>query len=184
MPKAILDSAQNILGLVGSIVLAAVVNPYFLIPVLVLSVFFQLSRIVYLKTSRNVRRLEATGKTKQKNISYISCVNNFNSNSTAKSPAFTHLSATLTGLSTVRAFKAEEILRKEFDDHQDLHSGCWFMAISTVATFNIALDFICLVFISCIILYYMILDTRATGDKVGLAVSQAINLTGMVGWGE
>lgn len=183
MPKAILDSAQNILGLVGSIVLAAVVNPYFLIPVLVLSVFFQLSRVVYLKTSRNVRRLEATGK-KKLNISPISCVINFSSNSTAKSPAFTHLSATLTGLSTVRAFKAEEILRKEFDDHQDLHSGCWFMAISTVATFNIALDFICLVFISCIILYYMILDTTATAAKVGLAVSQAINLTGMVGWGE
>lgn len=36
----------------------------------------------------------------------------------AKSPTFTHLAATLNGLSTVRAFNAEELLKNEFDHHQ------------------------------------------------------------------
>lgn len=37
---------------------------------------------------------------------------------TAKSPVFTHISATLRGLITIRAFEAEEVLTEEFDEHQ------------------------------------------------------------------
>lgn len=47
----------------------------------------------------------------------------------AKSPVFTHISATLEGLSTVRAFHAENILEAEFEDHQDLNTGTLFMFI-------------------------------------------------------
>lgn len=48
---------------------------------------------------------------------------------TAKSPVFSHISATMSGLSTIRAFQAENLLRAEFDYHQDLNSGTWFMFI-------------------------------------------------------
>lgn len=61
LPKAILDAAQNILSMVGSIIVASVVNPYFLIPVAVLSVAFSIVRRVYLRTSKHVKRLEAVG---------------------------------------------------------------------------------------------------------------------------
>lgn len=45
----------------------------------------------------------------------------------AKSPVFSHISATLGGLSTIRAFHAEELLRQEFENHQDLNTGTYFM---------------------------------------------------------
>lgn len=45
----------------------------------------------------------------------------------AKSPVFSHISATLNGLSTIRALQAEDLLRKEFDNHQDLNTGVYFM---------------------------------------------------------
>lgn len=49
----------------------------------------------------------------------------------AKSPVFTHISATLSGLSTIRAFQAESILQDEFEEHQDVNTGVWFMFIGT-----------------------------------------------------
>lgn len=45
----------------------------------------------------------------------------------AKSPVFSHISATLSGLPTIRAFNAEKLLQQEFDDHQDLNTGVYFM---------------------------------------------------------
>lgn len=38
------------------------------------------------------------------------------------------------------------------------------------------------VYISCIIVYYMI-DTNQSGEKVGLAITQAMTLVGMLPWG-
>ena len=55
----------------------------------------------------------------------------------AKSPVFSHISATLSGLSTVRAFQAEELLRQEFENHQDLNTGTWFMFLGIYSYFNL-----------------------------------------------
>lgn len=41
----------------------------------------------------------------------------------ARSPVFSHLSSTLQGLSTIRAFKAQQRFQQMFDEYQDLHSG-------------------------------------------------------------
>lgn len=53
--------------------------------------------------------------------------------STAKSPVFSQMSATLTGISTIRACKANERLALEFDNLQNVHSGVWqtLMSINT-----------------------------------------------------
>lgn len=96
LPKCFLDAAQVNLMAFGSIVITAVINPLFLIPVGVLFIIFIYFRRYYLKTSKNIKRLEGI----------------------TKSPAFVHLGATISGLSTVRAFGAQDILTKEFDQHQ------------------------------------------------------------------
>lgn len=45
----------------------------------------------------------------------------------AKSPIFSHISATLSGLPTIRANQAEKTLQDEFDRHQDLNTGAFYM---------------------------------------------------------
>lgn len=62
LPKAILDATQVNLSMVGSIIVAASVNPYFLIPVGVIGFVFIFIRKVYLKTSKNIKRLEGVCK--------------------------------------------------------------------------------------------------------------------------
>lgn len=101
----------------------------------------------------------------------------------AKSPIFTHIANTLGGLSTIRAFNAEIILSDEFDKHQDLHSACWYMYIATGSGFGICLDIMVFVFIFCVIFFFLIFDTSVTGDKVGLAITQSMALTGLLQWG-
>lgn len=183
LPKAILDAMQNILSMLGSVVVVAVLNPYILFPIGVLSVLFILLQKVYLKTSKNIKRLEGIGES----TSIIQFIQTFNTHVfqlLAKSPVFTHLSATLQGLSTVRAFEAEKILVKEFDNHQDTHSACWFMVLSTTAVFSFSIDLLCFLFITCILLYYMLFESTVGAENVGLAVSQALSLTGLVPWGK
>lgn len=57
-----LDASQAVLYMSGSIIIATIVNPYFLIPMLVLGVFFVFVRKVFLKTSENIKRLEGASK--------------------------------------------------------------------------------------------------------------------------
>nr|CAD7454354.1 unnamed protein product [Timema tahoe] len=54
----------------------------------------------------------------------------FDTNPSAKSPVFTHLQATLRGLSTIRAYEAQNILKAEFDNYQ------WGMKQSTELSNN------------------------------------------------
>lgn len=100
----------------------------------------------------------------------------------AKSPIFTHLSATLNGLSTIRAFHAEANLEKEFDYYQDNNSACLFMLISTSNAFGLALDLMTATFIMSILFTFFFIDTGVTGSKVGLAITQAMTITGLFQW--
>lgn len=103
---------------------------------------------------------------------------------TVKSPAFTHFAATLNGLATVRAFQAENLLKNEYDYHQNVHSACWYMFIVTGSAFGFTLDVICWLFIGCMLAYFMFIDQGASGESVGLALSQVLSLTGVIQFGK
>lgn len=62
LSKAILDSSQIILIMLGAIVVTVIVNPFFILPILVMSMLFVYIRKVYLKSSKNIKRLEGIGK--------------------------------------------------------------------------------------------------------------------------
>lgn len=58
LPKAILDAGQVIMMMFGALIVASTVNPLFIIPVAVMGICFAWLRKVYLKTSKNIKRLE------------------------------------------------------------------------------------------------------------------------------
>lgn len=101
----------------------------------------------------------------------------------ARSPVFTHLSATLMGLSTVRAFDAQEILIKEFDALQDIHTATWFMFLATSSAFGFFLDIMSVGFVAFVTFSFLVLPGDTMGDAVGLAITQVLVLTGLIQWG-
>ncbi|CAH1169239.1 unnamed protein product [Phyllotreta striolata] len=157
LPMLLFNCSRMFLKMLGHVLLVIYISPYTIIVMVFLSIVFSILRSIYLRSSTNIKRLE--GRT--------------------KSPVFNHLMASLQGLTTIRAFRAEEVLRAEFDKHQDFHSSSWFMFISTSSAFGFALDFICLVFISSITFGLIALGDYfgLTGSDVGLAINQASALT-------
>ncbi|XP_015366052.1 PREDICTED: probable multidrug resistance-associated protein lethal(2)03659 [Diuraphis noxia] len=144
-----LDFIYNSLSLIGIIVVVGIVNVYLLIPTFFIGILFYYTVVYYLSTSRSIKRLEGI----------------------SRSPVLGYLNASLQGLSTIRAFDAEEILSREFDGHQDLHSSAWYIFISSTEALGFALDMICLAYIN------------AFGGDVGLVITQAMSLTGSLQWG-
>lgn len=64
---------------------------------------------------------------------------------------FSHMVATVNGLSTIRAFSAQDMFIEEFDAIQDNHSCAWFLYIASSRCFGYWLDMICIIFIGFVV---------------------------------
>uniref|UniRef100_A0A672S3V6 Cystic fibrosis transmembrane conductance regulator n=1 Tax=Sinocyclocheilus grahami TaxID=75366 RepID=A0A672S3V6_SINGR len=161
LPWTFVDFIQVFLQIIGVIAVASSVIPWILIPVIPLLIAFLFLRRYFLRTSRDVKRIE----------------------STTRSPVFSHLSSSLQGLWTIRAFKAEERFQQTFDAHQDLHSEAWFLFLTTSRWFAVRLDGMCSVFVTITAFGCLLLKDSMKAGDVGLALSYAVTLMGMFQWG-
>ncbi|KAM7177934.1 ATP-binding cassette sub-family C member 4 isoform 3-T3 [Macrochelys suwanniensis] len=161
LPLTILDFIQTLLQIFGVVAVAVAVIPWILIPLVPLCILFIFLRRYFLDTARDIKRLE----------------------STTRSPVFSHLSTSLQGLWTIRAFRAEQRFQELFDAHQDLHSEAWFLFLTTSRWFAVRLDAICAIFVLAIAFGSLLLAKTLDAGQVGLALSYAITLMGMFQWG-
>ena len=49
-----------------------------------------------------------------------------------RSPIFNHLATTFNGLSSVRAYRAQERFEAQFDIHLDQHSATWYIELMSI----------------------------------------------------
>ncbi|XP_045694930.1 ATP-binding cassette sub-family C member 4 isoform X2 [Phyllostomus hastatus] len=160
LPLTYLDFIQTFLQMTGVVSVAVAVIPWVAIPLVVLGILFFFLRSYFLQTSRDIKRLE----------------------STTRSPVFSHLSSSLQGLWTIRAYKTEERFQELFDAHQDLHSEAWFLFLTTSRWFAVRLDAICAIFVTVVAFGSLILAKTLDAGQVGLALSYALSLMGMFQW--
>lgn len=76
----------------------------------------------------------------------------------ARAPAFSHVSASLSGLTTIRASGAQVMITKEFDSLQDQHTAAWFLFLATSEAFGFYLDIISIFFLAVLTFQFLILD--------------------------
>ncbi|CAN8022056.1 unnamed protein product, partial [Ixodes persulcatus] len=154
--------AQIFLNLLGVLVVVAVISPWIIVPTLVLFVVFFFLRRFYMRTARDVKRLEGV----------------------TRSPVFSHLSTSLYGLTTIRAFGAQSTFERMFDLKQDHHTSAWYMFLCTARWFGITLDSICFAYITVVTMSLALTgDGSVSGGGIGLAIANALMLTGMFQWG-
>uniref|UniRef100_A0A8D3C694 Cystic fibrosis transmembrane conductance regulator n=1 Tax=Scophthalmus maximus TaxID=52904 RepID=A0A8D3C694_SCOMX len=161
MPWTFVDFIQCFLQIVGVIAVAASVIPWILIPLLPLLFVFLYLRRYFLETSRDIKRLE----------------------STTRSPVFSHLSSSLNGLWTIRAFGAEQRFQNIFDAHQDLHSEAWSLFLTTSRWFAVRLDGLCAIFIIMTTFGCLLLRDQLDAGSVGLVLTYCVTLVGLFQWG-
>ncbi|XP_011505751.1 PREDICTED: probable multidrug resistance-associated protein lethal(2)03659 [Ceratosolen solmsi marchali] len=158
------EAIQIFSVMIGILVVIVIVNYWMIITIFIVLLLFWFAKTIYLNTAQKIKRLETA----------------------AKSPVFSHVNASLNGLTTIRSCgkKIENRLVMEFDRYQDEHSGTWYMIITTAAAFGMILDFI-LILLNAVIAYSFIYlnNGNILGGNVGLALSQAAILTGMVQYG-
>ncbi|KAJ8716036.1 hypothetical protein PYW08_013321 [Mythimna loreyi] len=162
LPRMFLDTIQVFMVMTGILVMVAIVNPYMLMTTGVCAIFMYIITVIYITTAQALKRMEGV----------------------SRSPVFSHVTATMSGLSTVRACQAEALLKVQFDDKQDVHTAAWYSTIVTNTAFSIWLSLVCSMYVIVVAYTFLVFDNGDTkSGNVGLAISQGLILVNMVQYG-
>ncbi|CAG0884515.1 unnamed protein product [Darwinula stevensoni] len=160
LPLIANDVTGIFLNVIGVVVLIGTVNPWILLPAVLAFVIFIFIRNFYLASARSIKRLEGT----------------------TRSPVFSHLSASLNGLTTIRIAHAQDTFIRDFDNHQDLHTTAWFLFVASTRWFGIYVDILVMLFNASVTYSFMAFADSMSSD-VALAISSALTLAGGFQWG-
>ena len=92
----------------------------------------------------------------------------------AKSPVIQHVSSSLNGLSTIRAFKAQDRFNQNFNIYQNDHSSAFFMYIIGIRWFVYMIDSLQVIFIAAILAVVIQFADYLNGSTIGLIVSSTL----------
>ncbi|CAG2176939.1 unnamed protein product, partial [Oppiella nova] len=161
LPSTAYDLNLSLTQGIGSITMVALVNPYLILPAIALIGLILLVRVIYIKSARDIKRFEGL----------------------TRSPVYSHVSTTLSGLASVRAYGAQEMFEQQYYVYQDDHSATWILSITANRSFGLIMDWLCVGYIVVIFAVLMIYSDGLKGGEAGLAFSSALMLTGMTQWG-
>ncbi|XP_060647521.1 ATP-binding cassette sub-family C member 4 [Drosophila nasuta] len=161
LPRAMMDFIQIALVMFGILIVISVVNPILIAAMLIVAVIDMLILKLYLRPSQDLKRLEGI----------------------CRSPVFSHLSSSLMGLSIIRSRQMQDVVAKEFDLLQDVHSSVWQLTMAANTTLGLWLDCVSCAFLAAVTFSFIISSETTYSGNVGLAISQAMILTGMVQYG-
>ncbi|XP_058803038.1 ATP-binding cassette sub-family C member 4 isoform X2 [Phymastichus coffea] len=170
LPMAMLEALQIFSVMVGILVQVLLVNWWSIFPMMIMGFLYIQLRNIYLASAQDIKRIEGN----------------------AKSPVFSHTNSTLSGLLTIRACRAQRMLCREFDAHQDVHTSAYFLQIATSTAFGFYLDVVSIAFVAFVTYSFVIMQStdlfvnengKPYAGNVGLAISQSLILCGMLQYG-
>ncbi|TKR82120.1 hypothetical protein L596_015893 [Steinernema carpocapsae] len=155
------DFFMGLINIIGMFVVIIMVNFYVIVAAIPIILIFMFLRTVYLSTSREVKRIE----------------------STSRSPLYSHISAVMHGLVTVRAFNNQEKVLEDYHRHQNINVAAFYATLTTSRWFAAGIDWLAAAFVTCVA-FFLIAFSNGTlkGGEVGLTMVYAVQLTGFFSW--
>ena len=161
LPSSFGSYVQLSSRILATIIVQAVVLPYTIIGALPIGALYGLVQAFYRQSSRELKRLD----------------------SISKSPVYAHLSETLAGLATIRAFRAEARFAAEFTRRLDRNNVANFVGgILINRWLGLRLDWIGACLVGVVALVSVLTAGSANAGLVGLALAYSLNVTGLLNW--
>lgn len=128
---------------------------FFLVVVLPLGVAYYLLQKFYIPTSRQTKRLE----------------------STTRSPIYAHFSETVTGTTSIRAYRATDFFIDESNQRVDTNHSCYFPSLAASRWLAMRLEFLGYTIVFFSALFAVLTKDTLSPGTVGLSVSYALTVT-------
>ncbi|XP_015838053.1 probable multidrug resistance-associated protein lethal(2)03659 [Tribolium castaneum] len=158
IPLSLVWFLPSLLICIGNCLLVCVLNYWMVLPTIILIPSYYCLGVVFMPVLKSAKRTEGI----------------------TRSPIFSHLTATLQGLATIKAFNAQDTLLKEFEDHQNLHISAQHLVINIYALLSFIADFICNFYVALIIFGFFLLGEGAQVANVGLAIHLGIYVVSLI----
>ncbi len=161
LPMTLFDASQCLLMTLGSLVIIGIVNPWVLLILIPLLPAFWWLRRFYLRSSRQIKRLE----------------------SVTRSPVYALFSSSLNGgLPTIRAFRVQEDFIQLFINRVDTNSRAFFILIAAVRWFGLRLDLMTSILSLITSVLTIAFRHRIDPSSAALSLMYCINLTMLFQW--
>ncbi|TFY77333.1 hypothetical protein EWM64_g6678 [Hericium alpestre] len=147
-------------GIVGAVILIAIVLPWFLIAVFVVAIMYALSAAFYRASARELKRLDAI----------------------LRSSLYSHFSESLSGLATIRAYGETDRFFQENRDRVDIENRAYWLTVTNQRWLGIRLDFFGTILT--LVVSLMTVGTRfsISPAQTGVVLSYILSVQQSFGW--
>ncbi|CAH1989483.1 unnamed protein product [Acanthoscelides obtectus] len=161
LPIQFLDFLNAVFTVSFISLMVTTVNEWMIICTILTLVIFYYIKQWCLRTLRDIKRIEDS----------------------RRSPVYDHLKATMSGITTIRAFGVQNELKDHFDDLQDMHTAPSYIGMAGMRAFGFWLEIFVVLYVALVLLSFRLFLNEEYGGNVGFAVTQAISLTGIFQYG-
>ncbi|KAK9428356.1 P-loop containing nucleoside triphosphate hydrolase protein [Lipomyces doorenjongii] len=157
LPRVFTGFFSVIFNVMSSFLVISFVNPPFLLFIIPLAVLYVYYQKFYLRTSRELKRLE----------------------SVSRSPLFAHFQESLNGVSTIRAYSQIRRFNWINEYHIDFNNKAYYPSMIARRWLSMRLDFLgsCVIFLTALLSVLGIVSGRLSSGLIGLTMSYSFQVT-------
>ncbi|XP_050048216.1 multidrug resistance-associated protein 1 [Dermacentor andersoni] len=160
IPMTVRSWLMCFLQVVSTLIIITMTTPIFLAVAVPVFVLYYIIQAFYVATSRQLKRLE----------------------SVTRSPIYTHFSETLSGVSTIRAYGAQERFVHESNQRVDHNQMCYYPSTISNRWLAVRLEFCGNLIVLSAALFAVFGSDHLDGGTVGLSLSYALSITATMNW--